>query len=642
MRLVNGICHLRGFSLYITLFIILIPLSALSSQKIKIGVPNNSPPISYREHNEKMHKGFAVDLAKLLSDTIEVESEIYPMNDLNLINALNNGELDVVIGVMYNSYSTKNIIKTSVIAERSYYANSRFVKFYPYKNLSDYIVAIEKGRTLTWFLSPNEEINFIKTASQEEALALVDSGEAQIYISNDSAATINIIKKMDYQNIKKVGIPLDTAPLVIAINNNNLELLTSISIAYGKVLEDGRYHRIFYKWLGNSLRDIIIKYAPHIIFTIILIVIAVMIFIGRNFVLKVKVSKIRKDLLISEEKYRDLIEFSPDMIHLVSPEGKIRLVNRMSLQKLGYSKEEMLSAKLQNYVAPEQAMDINDFIYRVFQDNYTAKEFTLIAKNESKIYVEMVAIMVKWNDVSKNLACCFSRDLTERKRLEEELIRSDRLAIMGRMASGIAHEINNPLSIILSNIDDILNYQLNTKDSNESLKSIERNAHRAAKIIKDLLAFTRPDPIRVSSINFSYIVDNALLFLKHRLKQKQIRVEKKYPNDLVITGNENLVQQLLINLILNSIQAINGEGTITIKGYCDEVKVIIEVEDNGVGIRQEECEQIFNPFFTSRKEDGFGLGLFLSKMIVEKHNGFINAISTIGKGTLMKVELPFK
>jgi signal transduction histidine kinase len=257
----------------------------------------------------------------------------------------------------------------------------------------------------------------------------------------------------------------------------------------------------------------------------------------------------------------------------------------------------------------------------------------------------MVATMVEWGQDAEGLVCCFSRDLNERKRLEENLLYSERLAVMGQMTAGIAHEINNPLGIILTNAEDILNHDLDAEDLNESLKSIERNALRAGKIIEDLLSFTRPSPLDRTAIDMPQLIDESLFYLKHRIKKKNIRVDKHHDSaPAVFYGDEKLVQQLLINLILNAVQAVGKEGRITIRtkiiGENGGRKFHFDLEDNGVGIREEDIDQIFDPFFTVRKEGGFGLGLFISKIIVDKHSGDIVISSRPDKGTKVSIEFP--
>ena len=216
---------------------------------------------------------------------------------------------------------------------------------------------------------------------------------------------------------------------------------------------------------------------------------------------------------------------------------------------------------------------------------------------------------------------------------------------MGQMAAGLAHEINNPLGIIVSNAEAILEDGMDSEYAHESLMSIERNAIRAGKIIEDLLSFTGPSAPEKGRINMSLLIDETLPFLKQKLKQKNIKVKRpESSEEIIFYGDENQIQQLLVNLILNAIQAMQDDGMLTICTRYDgdgvNRKIILEVEDTGIGVTDEDLPRIFDPFFTSRKEKGFGLGLFISRVIVEKHNGRISARSNEGLGTVFTVALP--
>ncbi len=152
--------------------------------------------------------------------------------------------------------------------------------------------------------------------------------------------------------------------------------------------------------------------------------------------------------------------------------------------------------------------------------------------------------------------------MTERKRLEAELMQSERLAIMGEMAAGIAHEINNPLGIILANTEELIQEIDGRGAIRESLQTIERNAIRAGKVIDDLLTFTRPNPPSKVRIDLIALIEESLSFCKQQLRQKGIQVERQFSGEAVFfEGDDNQIQQLMVNLILNSIQAISEKGS---------------------------------------------------------------------------------
>lgn len=629
---------------FIILLFTLAPSKSWSIDPLRVGVSGYSPPFSYVEGEKSTPQGFSVDLAKLLAENMGVIAEIYPMNDSDLIESLKKGDLDLVIGIMDNSYATMSMIKTSVHANKNYFVNSGCSTFNSYKDIFTHTVAIEEGRTLSWLLSSKDDIIFLKTKSQEDALALVDSGKAQVYVSKNTLTTDYIIRKNNFLNIKEINSPLEMVPLAIAVKNKDPELLTSLSVAYGKIIENDSFDGIYIKWIAKDYQYIIRHYFKHIITIAILILFIFILSVFWNFSLKRKIDNTTKDLKISERRYKDLIEMSPDMVYLISLDGDIRLVNNTVLTSLGYSEKEMFAMKIYNFIFQDQKDKMNDFIENTFRYKYSKDEFIFKAK-KNRIYVDMVATCIEMPYSIEKLVCIFARDITFRKHMEEDLIHSERLAMMGQMAAGIAHEINNPLSVILSYAQDAIAHEPSREESIECLKSIERNAFRAAKIIENMLSFARRSPILVVPFDLLRVIDSSLFLLRQKLKKKKIKVEKKYSFDsVIINGEENLIQQLLINIILNSIHAIKQGGSIEIRIKLIQKNgnnnIVVEIEDNGIGIAEEDLYNIFNPFFTSRKENGFGLGLFISKIIVKKHQANIFAYSKVGKGTIMTIEFP--
>ncbi|MBW2029699.1 MAG: transporter substrate-binding domain-containing protein [Deltaproteobacteria bacterium] len=627
------------------------PAAAVAKKTLKVGIPEYSPPFSFVDREPKVVRGFCVDLAKLLAGTMGARVEFYAMSDSRLITALKQGKIDLISGIMLNQEANTgfNLIETGIKVDRKFFVNDLCLTVTCYKDLPGHTIAVERGRKILDVLpGANNNIRLIEARSQQEALGMVNSGKAHVYISNCSLTTLYIIQKERFENIKDVGMPIETVPLALAVKENNPELLTEISLALGKVMENKSYDVIHQKWLGRDTRySAWNDYVKYILGAMGLSGFVLFVLIFWNFVLKRKIQKVTGDLKRSEQKYRDLIESSPDMIHLISPKGSVKLVNRIALQHLGYTESEIYRLRLEDLIVRDQQGDAALFIKSVFENGFSNGEFVFRAKGGMKFHVEMVATTVRGFDGDEPMACCFSRDLTERKRLEEDLIQSDRLAIMGQMAAGIAHEINNPLGIILSNADYMLSNDLDTESLRESLRSIERNAIRAGRIIEDLLSFTRPKPPEKAPVNLVDLIEESMLFLKQKVKEKRITLRKEYPEEKVIFwGDENLIQQVLINLVLNSVQASREEGMITIrvdvKGKGDDRKVVLQIEDNGSGIAEEDLGRIFDPFFTSRKEKGFGLGLFTSRIIVEKHHGTLKAESMLGKGTRMTVELPGK
>ena len=302
------------------------------------------------------------------------------------------------------------------------------------------------------------------------------------------------------------------------------------------------------------------------------------------------------------------------------------------------------SDNLMDLVIPDQREDMRYFISSLFENGYGENEFNFQEAGKGSLPVEIVATTLQGTSQPGTIAACFSRDMRVRKSLEEELIRSERLAIMGQMSAGLAHEINNPLGIIAGHAQDLLGYEQDDETRKASLKVITDNAKRAGRIVNELLSFSRQKQPVCIPVDLIDIIEASLMFVKTEVKRKNISVIKYLPQKpLSILGDENQLIQVFVNLLLNAIQAVKEKGEITIRkgqqALNDKEMTIVEIQDNGQGIKDAEVEKVFQPFY-STKETGFGLGLFISSIIVERHNGLIQAESEEGRGTVMRVSLP--
>lgn len=655
----NRFNWIRIIFLYLCLFTILLTSSnisyALDEKRLVVGFSIYSPPVFVIQDDDFSIQGISVEIARMLADNMGWTIQFYAMDDFDYSQSLEQGIIDCFIGIKNDieNPETINMIETEITIDRHIFINNKCVDFTSLKDLPGHTVIIRDGDFASGFLTSRHDISFIISKTEQEELDLLNSGKAQIYISHSQFLNMDDIKNYGLLNITEIGDPIKGAPLVIATSKKNFELNNSLQKAYEMTRSSFKYRQMLMFW-KNRETDVLntrgknIYYFLMASFKYIKIAVGVIIFafsgiIFWNNMLKRKVNRIKKDLYMSEQRYKDLIESSPDMILLVLSDGKVRMSNNIALNCLGYNENEMELLKLQDLVSAEEIEKVTVLLDRASKTKYSKTEITLLPKSGAGICVEMAATVVKSND--ENLICTFSRDLTERKYLEEKLIHSDRLAIMGHMAAGIAHEINNPLGIILSNTGDLISGGPYSEDDHESLKSIERNALRAAKITQDLLSFTRPTPLKKVMIDLIPLIDECLLFLKHKIKAKDVGIEKIYSDpSIFFLCDEKLMQQLLINVILNAIQAVNHKGRITLAvSLRNELKntvLLIEISDNGVGIPKEDILKIFNPFYTSRKTGGFGLGLYLSKMIVDKHDGIIFVTSELSKGTTVTVKIP--
>ena len=214
-------------------------------------------------------------------------------------------------------------------------------------------------------------------------------------------------------------------------------------------------------------------------------------------------------------------------------------------------------------------------------------------------------------------------DITERKLAEAALLRSEKLAAMGRLASTVAHEINNPLEAVtnllyLARVDPTLSI-----DTRDYLETAEMELARLGDITRLTLGFVRNSET-LRSVQISEIMDQVLVIFRHRLEMKNIHVERHYQSDVLVTITPHELRQIATNLIANAIDAVSStDPRIVIDIACDEDSVVLSVADNGVGIPPAQLDHIFEPFFTTKPDVGTGIGLWVTKELVEKSHGCI-------------------
>jgi PAS domain S-box-containing protein len=575
------------------------------------------------------------------------ELKFHAYDNNALIPALINGQIDVACCTLLKEdpESPFKLINTGIQVDRNLFVNKSCVTVTCLKDTPGHPVIVEQDRRpeIQTLIPPGGSI--IETTSSETALDMLNKGLASVYISPSTPTSLYLIQKNGFQNIKVTGMPIETLPLSFAVRWDRLDLLTDMSVALGKIEDSQNFQQIKKKWLGSGIEvNVWNQYIKYVLLVLACLAVGLLVFAGWNFTLKRRVHQMTRELSYSEQKYRELIESSSEMIQIITEDGELKLTNKITIELMAQNKTDLTGKNMTDLVVPEQKMEMKRFIGSLFERGYGEEEFIFQTGDGTRIPVEMIATTISDSGHPKGLASCFSRDIRVRKRLEEELIRSDRLAILGQISAGLAHEINNPLGIILANAQDLLIEPLDEISRRQGLNTIVKNTERAGHIVNDLLAFTRQGQLVKAPINLTDVIEESLIFVLSKVKAKKISIRKEMHADgKMVCGDERQLMQLMVNLLLNSIQVLNTNGTITIRistqNSNHKEEILLEVEDNGPGIKPSDLKRVFDPFYTT-KETGFGLGLFISSTIVERHQGSIWAESQEGCGTTMKVILP--
>jgi len=242
------------------------------------------------------------------------------------------------------------------------------------------------------------------------------------------------------------------------------------------------------------------------------------------------------------------------------------------------------------------------------------------------------------------LAMALITDISDRVALERSTRQSEKLAAIGTLATGIAHEINNPIGIISTRIETMLFEAGETgfsPETREDLRVLHRNAHRVADITQRLLTFARHTPGERGPVDVNQVVEETLALLRKQMSKEGVDIVLELGSDLApVLASPVPLQQVVLNLVLNAAQAISERGRVTIRTTSSKAGSIdIVVEDTGSGIAPEQLDVIFDPFYTS-KPHGTGLGLSVTLGIVREYGGTIAVTSEVGRGSVFTVRLP--
>jgi two-component system NtrC family sensor kinase len=347
-----------------------------------------------------------------------------------------------------------------------------------------------------------------------------------------------------------------------------------------------------------------------------------------------------------QEFARRLMDSFPDLVVTLDTESRCTFVSPQIIDILGYRPEDLIGKKLGGRIDPHDLVAMQELFDDLISGRCSNGQTEYRTQHKNGAWRLFRASARPLHDETGRTTGIIAsvRDFTEQQRLQQQLIQSERLAAMGQMIAGVAHELNNPLTAILG-VTELMRDQTTDENTHRQLDLAHRQARRAAHIVESLLVFSRPATPRNALLHLSDLLQRTLQLHEHSLRSNNIQVDLVARPDLpTVLGDSNQLTQVFLNLIVNAEQAIReirDQGTLRIRLGVVGDRVLITFQDDGVGIRRETLPRIFDPFFTTKRPGrGTGLGLSICMAIVREHNGDISAQPLPDGGSVFTVSLP--
>ncbi|MFT5872326.1 MAG: PAS domain S-box-containing protein [Clostridium sp.] len=609
------------------------------------GSDQTTPPLRYLNPDSGQYEGLVIDYINALSIELGVKIKLKPMIWNDALNALKNGDIDFC-----DMHASKERSRSFIFTDPIYYQRGAILtkkvntSIKIQQDLKGKTIAAIKGDYIFEYLADNyTDVHGVKTENLIDAISLLEKGEVDAVLGDESVINYYLTQEGLNREYSILNKYLYERPALIGVKKGNETLLKIINKAIYQLEKDNTMERIDKKWFG--VLPLIIKntnaekYALLVKYAILLAILVALFFHYWNRELKKEVQKQTNALNISKNKLETIFNgVTSHLMVVVNEDCFVTESNTAFCEYIGYTIDEVKHIHCKNI----KKILGSDCAVCLIKD--ILKTRTSIEKEveyQKKIFKVRTYLLDKLPNTSERVLVMME-DITDLKLSEQKMLQSSKMAAVGRLAAGIAHEIRTPLGII-RNYTYLLKRMEGEEDRKEAISAIEASVTRANKIIDNLLNFSMLSDNKVHNIQVKDFITNLYELNQKAFKQKHIEFKFHMKKDLEVELYSESLKHILLNLFSNATDAMQQGGILQVQAFKRNNSIIIEVSDTGSGMDKNTQIHLYDPFYTTKNVGkGTGLGLFIVHNEVQKMEGTIRVESKIGEGSKFIVTLPIK
>lgn len=628
----SGIC-LPALFIKVALLCMVFSLASLQASErrvISVAVDNSFPPYGYMENidGERVFMGFNADILKAVSLATDHEIMIHPMSWESAVRALERGDVDAIAGMKYDR---KREAKYDF--SEGYMLNS--LAIFVQKNTWD-IQGLEslKGKKVAVYKNDvayerlqELPLHLALTADEEEALQRLLKGEVDAVLGNRLTGEY-LLQQMGRQSeLKIVGGEIDRERYCLAVRKND-PLLGVLNQGLKLIQKNGIHERLHEKWFGQSMDGKSKNYRMYLnavlVFSLVVVIVA-LVLMAFNFSLKKEVRKRVKEIERIRNYQNRLLNSGYGGILALDAAGEIKFANQYAEQCFSLEKGSLAG----------KAYDETDFPKLLGERDVLFPEAKIKEINDRHIEYTFRSFPVE--DGAHETIIHF-RDISLEYGLRQELARKDKMESLGKLLASVAHELRTPLTSIKAFVEMLPQKYDNPSFREKISQLVPQEVGRLDAIVNDLLAYSNPRPRIAEPVRFKPFIDKLLAYFEHLIKQEKIAISLDIQEDVVVFSDANHLQQILINVLMNAIQALAGgeNPQLSIFTQSGDETGSLSIRDNGPGMKRETVEKAFEPFYSLRP-GGTGLGLFISHELASSNKITMEILSEPGAGTEIRL-----